>query len=125
MPCWWIKQMESELMARSVKQLEAWAHLIELCDDDCQTVSTTKEMRTAVLEVERELRRLHKIEGLAILLAQKFKRIRGVDDDSPEIDRAMDDLWGGVGDQIAQKIEALVPEAFTEEVMREGVTNAE
>jgi hypothetical protein len=125
MPCWWIKQTEAELMARSVKQLEAWAQLIRLCDDDCQTFSTTKEMRAAVLEVERELRRLHKIEGLAIILAQKFKRIRGVDDDSVEIDRAMDDLWGGVGDQIAQKIEALVPEAFTEEAMIEAVTNAE
>jgi len=112
-------------MARSVKQLEAWAHLIELCDDDCQTFSTTKEMRTAVLEVERELRRLHKIEGFAIVLCQKFKRIRGVADDSPEIDEAMDDLWGGVGDEIARKIEALIPEAFTEEAMKRGVTNAE
>jgi len=53
-------------MARSVVQLQAWAELLELCEDGCQVFRTTRQMRSAVIEVERELGRLHKIEMAAI-----------------------------------------------------------
>lgn len=52
-------------MARSVSELQAWADLLELCEDDCRVFETTKKMRSAVLEVERELCRLHKVEDAA------------------------------------------------------------
>lgn len=64
-PCWWIRQIGIERMARSVSELQAWADLLELCEDDCRVFETTKKMRSAVLEVERELCRLHKVEDAA------------------------------------------------------------
>lgn len=58
-------------IGRSKEQLTAWAELLELCDDDCEVFATTKPMRTAVIEVERELARLHRIEAIAIELHEE------------------------------------------------------
>src|SRR4051812_30078356 len=92
MPCWWIRTTELSRMARSVKELEAWAELLELCDDDCQTFRTTSAMRSAVLEVERELNRLHKIEDCAIKLARLFKVMRD-NGNNPSNDPDQDERW--------------------------------
>jgi len=101
-------------MARSVKELQAWAELLELCADDCAVFSTTKAMRSAILEVELELSRLHRIEDLAIQMARLFKRLRCADGDDWDV--CIDGLWERE-QEICEAIEALVPEAFTPEAM--------
>lgn len=101
-------------MARSVKELQAWAELLELCGDDCQVFSTTQEMRSAVLEVELELTRLHKMEDCAIRLARMLKAIDDCDNTDEEWEVAMDRFW--VEEKvICGTIQVLVPEAFTPE----------
>ncbi len=60
----------ARLPGRTRLQLKGWADLLELCDDDCQVFDTTKNMRTAVIEVEKELTRLHRVEALCIKLAR-------------------------------------------------------
>lgn len=77
-------------MARSVEELRSWAVLLKLCQDDCQVIRTTKTMRSAVLEVDRELGRLHQVESAALELARMFDRIRKSGDDDFEI---MEELW--------------------------------
>lgn len=55
---------------RTPEQLQGWADLLELCQDECQVFDTSPSMRTAVLEVERELSRLHAVEKLCVRLAR-------------------------------------------------------
>lgn len=119
-------------MARSVEELEAWAELLKLCIDDCKVFSTTPAMRHAVVEVEMELTRLHKMEDCAIRLARLFKMMRdnysGIgEEDQEKEDRweeAMQNLWNKEG-AICATIERLLPEAFTPQAMADETATTE
>ncbi len=108
MPCWWIRELGLERMARSVEQLQAWRELLELCEDECRVFDTTKAMRTAVLEVERELWRLHKLEDAAIGFAKLHEAVDAAGGDS---DDAIFDLFEQER-QYRSVVRELVPEAF-------------
>lgn len=99
-------------MARSADQLSAWAELLELCEDECEVFRTSATMRGAIVEVELELARLHKIEVAAIEIAQLLKRLRDEDADSTKWEDFMQDLWDNEA-EICARIESLVPQAFT------------
>lgn len=88
-------------MARTRDQLNAWAELLELCEDECEVFRTSAAMRSAVVEVERELKRLHQLEDLCIRLTQMLHRV--------ELTKT-----------IRREIVGLVPEAFTQEVLTDA-----
>lgn len=100
-------------MARSIEQLEAWAKLLDLCNDGCEVFSTTEVMRESVIEVEKELGRLHKIEDIAIILVRKLNKFRTLDVCDPDWDFLMDAFWN-YEKLLCKEIVDLIPEAFTE-----------
>ncbi len=101
---------------RTVEQLQAWRDLIELCEDDCQVFRTTEAMRSAVMEVERELGHLHQIETSALALARILKHVRVTAPGEGEWDHGIDMLFDREA-TICGDIERLCPEAFTPEAM--------
>ena len=103
-------------MARSPEELEAWAELLELCDDDVQVFRTTKHMRSSVLEVEKELRRLHLVEQESIALAQMLKRIQDSYSDDEAWEAHMNTFWCSYAKH-SDAIKSLIPEAFLPEAM--------
>lgn len=108
-------------MARTAEQLDAWRLLLEVCEDECQVLRLFPDLRASVLEVERELSRLHEIERNAIGLACLLKRWRDADPATDGVwEEAMDDLWTH-NEVMCRRIEELVPEAFTPEAMLEAV----
>lgn len=118
MPCWWIRQTGLEQLSRSVESLAAWAELLELCDREYRAVAVRPDMQAAILDVERELSLLYKIEDCAIRLARIFKRMRdSASAETMEFDDAMTDLWEQES-KINGIIEMVLPEAFTPEAMK-------
>lgn len=103
-------------MARSVKELEAWAALLELCGDDCQVFDTTPAMRSAILEVEQELHRLHKIEDCAVRLCRLLEHANATSTDDAKWDEAMDYLWHGE-EKVREMVKTLLPDAFTPDAL--------
>jgi len=63
--------MDAHKDARTQAELAAWALLVELCEDDCVVFETTADMRAAVLKVEKQLKRLHGVEQIAVELANR------------------------------------------------------
>jgi hypothetical protein len=104
-------------MARTGEHLTAWAELLELCLDDCQVFSTSKAMRAAIVEVEAELGRLHKIEECAIQIARLFEHHQRFDkaDDDNRTWQCLEWMWN---DEVWKPVLALIPEAFTDEAMK-------
>lgn len=67
-----------ERPGRTAAQLDAWSEFLELCEDECEVFRTSHAMRTAVIEVEKELARLHKVEALCIRLARELDEFSDV-----------------------------------------------
>jgi hypothetical protein len=103
-------------MARSKEQVRAWRDLIELCDDDCAIFETTAEMRSAVIEVEAELDRLHKVEDACVRLVQMLQRIADSVPNGPLYTAYFDQLWN-TEHLIRAEVKSLIPQAFTRRAM--------
>ncbi len=102
-------------MARTSAQLDGWAQLLELCRDDCQVFDTTKAMRQAVIEIERELSRLHKIEEESIQMAREsfiYSKSLSEMDASDEADWAAYEAFEAALFAFRSCLRSLIPEAF-------------
>jgi hypothetical protein len=105
-------------MARTPQQLSAWSSLLELCEDECAVFKTTKAMRSSVVEVERELKRLHAVEEAAIEATKRWHDWINFEDlrDPENLQGyAMDGI-----DELLDKMKILVPEAFSAAKSREA-----